>query len=203
MDVVTLLIALAVCITVHEAAHAFVADRLGDPTARMEGRVSLNPLKHLDVLGTLMIFIAQFGWGKPVPFNYFNLRQPRRDAFLIAVAGPLANLATAFLIAFVFKYVPVGGFMAEVLRAVYSLSIVLLLFNLLPIAPLDGSKFLGLIVPRSKEIWYQQFLAQGPVILIILIVFDRLMQEALNFSLLGSFLSRGFDIIHFGIFFIT
>ena len=78
-DIIYLVIALAICISVHEAAHAWTAYKLGDPTAKMEGRVSLNPLKHLDPLGTIMIFIAHFGWGKPVPFNYHNLKNPRRD----------------------------------------------------------------------------------------------------------------------------
>lgn len=195
MEIISLVIALAVCITVHEAAHAWTADKLGDPTAKMEGRVSLNPVRHLDILGTLMIFIAHFGWGKPVPFNYHNLKNPRRDAFLIAVAGPLTNLLTAFVIAIFFKYTAIPGLFFEPLRAIYSLSIVLFLFNLIPIAPLDGSKFVGLIVPRSQEYWYQRFLAQGPLYIILLIVADRLMAEATGFSFLGTYLQFGYDLI--------
>lgn len=195
MEIINLVIALAVCITVHEAAHAWVAFKLGDPTAKMEGRVSLNPMRHLDILGTLMIFIAHFGWGKPVPFNYNNLKNPRRDAFLIAVAGPIVNLFTAFLIAILFKYVPLPNLFFDVLRAIYSLSIVLFLFNLIPIAPLDGSKFVGLVVPRSKEYWYQSFLAQGPLYIILLIIADRLIAEATGFSLLGTYLQFGYDLI--------
>lgn len=195
MEIVTLIIALAVCITVHEAAHAWTADKLGDPTAKMEGRVSLNPMRHLDILGTLMIFIAHFGWGKPVPFNYNNLKNPRRDAFLIAVAGPMTNILTAFVIAILFKYVPMPNLAFDILRAVYSLSIVLFLFNLIPIAPLDGSKFIGLLVPRSQEYWYQRFLAQGPFYLILLIIADRLISEAVGFSFLGTYLQFGYDLI--------
>lgn len=195
MEIIYLVIALAVCITVHEAAHAWVAYKLGDPTAKMAGRVSLNPLHHLDLLGTIMIFIAHFGWGKPVPFNYNNLKSPRRDSFLIAIAGPITNLLTAFLIAILFKYVSLPNPVFEALRAIYALSIVLFLFNLIPIAPLDGSKFIGLIVPRSKEYWYQRFLSQGPIYIIVFIIADRLIAEATGFSFLGTYLQFGYDLI--------
>jgi len=204
MDILYLLIALAVCISVHEAAHAWTAYKLGDPTAKMAGRVSLNPLRHLDPLGTVMIFIAHFGWGKPVPFNYYNLNHPRRDAALIAIAGPLSNLVTAFLIAILFKYIQtMPVFLMGVLRATFSLSIILFLFNLLPIAPLDGSKLIGLIVPRSKEDWYQRFLAQGPFYLILLIVFDRLLSGVTGFSFFGFFLQFGYEVTTALIFFAT
>jgi len=185
-EVITLLIALAFCITVHETAHAWVAYKLGDPTAKMEGRISLNPLHHLDVLGTLMIFIAHFGWGKPVPYNEHNLKHPRRDAALISMAGPFTNLLSAFAIALLIKYIPhMPTFVFETLRAIYSLSIILFLFNLIPIAPLDGSKLLGLVIPRSKDAWYHHYLSQGPVILVILIIGDRLLAETTGFSPLG------------------
>jgi len=203
MEIIYLIIALAVCITVHEAAHAWVAFKLGDPTAKMAGRVSLNPMRHLDLLGTIMIFIAHFGWGKPVPFNYNNLKNPRRDSFLIAVAGPLTNLLTAFLIAILFKYAPLPGLVFEILRSIYALSIVLFLFNLIPIAPLDGSKFIGLIVPRSKEYWYQRFLSQGPIYIIFLIIADRVISEATGFSFLGTYLQYGYDLITTGVMIVT
>lgn len=195
MQIIYQIIALAVCITVHEAAHAWVAFKLGDPTAKMEGRVSLNPLRHLDLFGTIMIFIAHFGWGKPVPFNYNNLKNPRRDAFLIAVAGPVTNLLIAFLIAILFKYIPLPAVILDLLRSIYTLSIVLFLFNLIPIAPLDGSKFIGLFVPRSKEYWYQRYLMQGPIAIIILILSDRLISEVAGFSFLGAYLQFGYDIV--------
>ena len=195
MDLIYLLIALAVCVPVHEASHAWVAYKLGDPTAKAAGRVSLNPLRHLDPLGTLMIFIARFGWGKPVPFNYYNLKHPRRDAALIAIAGPISNLLLAFLVAIILKYVnflPV--FIFESLRMIYMLSIILFLFNLLPIAPLDGSKLIGLIIPSSKEEWYQRFLSQGPLILILLVVADRLLLATSGFSFFATFIQYGYEI---------
>ena len=203
-DWIYLLIALAFCITVHEAAHAWVAFKLGDPTAKMEGRVSLNPLRHLDVLGTLMIFIAHFGWGKPVPYNPHNLKHPKRDAALISMAGPFTNLATAFLIAFLMKYIPqMPTFIFETLRAIFNLSIILFLFNLIPIAPLDGSKFLALLIPRSKEDWYQHFLSKGPMFLIILIVGDRLLAETIGFSPLAVALQYGYEAVTVLIFLAT
>jgi len=194
---------LAVCISVHEAAHAWVAYKLGDPTAKMAGRVSLNPMRHLDVLGTFMIFIAHFGWGKPVPFNYNNLKHPCRDSALIAIAGPLSNLVTALLIAIVIRYVHPPLAIEGALSAIYSLSIILFLFNLIPIAPLDGSKLLGFFIPRSKEDWYQHFLSQGPFFLILLIIADRLLDGAMGFSFFGTYLQYGYEWITVGLFLIT
>jgi Zn-dependent protease len=203
-DWIPLLIALTFCITVHECAHAWAAFKLGDPTAKMEGRVSLNPLRHLDVLGTLMIFIAHFGWGKPVPYNENNLKHPRRDAALISIAGPFTNLLTAFAIALLLKFFPqMPTFAFDTLRAIFSLSIILFLFNLIPIAPLDGSKFLGLLVPKSKLNWYHRYLSQGPIYLIILIIGDRLLSETTGFSPLGLALQYGYEAVTVVIFLAT
>ena len=203
-EIIYLVIALAICISVHETSHAWVAYKLGDPTAKNAGRVTLNPLKHLDPIGTIMIFIAHFGWGKPVPFNYYNLKHPRRDAALIAIAGPISNLITAFVIAIIFKYAPnLPLIILSILKTTFSLSIVLFLFNLLPIAPLDGSKLIGLVVPASKERWYQEFLSKGPFFLILLIISDRLIDGVLGFSVLRTFLEHGYDTIVFLIFLAT
>jgi len=199
MEIIYLIIALAVCISVHEAAHAWVAYKLGDPTAKMAGRVSLNPMRHLDILGTIMIFVAHFGWGKPVPFNYYNLKHPRRDAALIAVSGPLSNLLTAFLIAILIKYLPMPVILFEILRAIYALSIILFLFNLIPIAPLDGSKLIGLIIPHSMESWYQKFLSQGPMYIILLIIFDRLIAGITGFSFFATYLQWGYEMTTIGL----
>jgi Zn-dependent protease len=199
MYYIYLLIALAVCITVHEAAHAWVAYKLGDPTAKIAGRVSLNPMKHLDILGTVMIFIAHFGWGKPVPFNYYNLKHPRRDSALIAIAGPTSNLLTAFVIAILFKYVNMPVFIYQTLQTIFMLSIVLFLFNLIPISPLDGSKLVGLIIPRSKEDWYQRYLSQGPMIIILLIIFDRVLAGVTGFSFFATYLQWGYELTTIGL----
>ncbi len=203
MQLIALIIALVVCISVHEAAHAWVAWKLGDPTAKHAGRVTLNPKAHLDVLGTLMIFIAHFGWGKPVPYNDNNLKHPRRDAALISLAGPASNLLTALVIAFLIKYLPISGFLFLVLQSIFALSIILMLFNLLPIAPLDGSKFVGAFIPESKQNWYESFVHQGPIWIILIIVGDRLINEIVGFSFLGTYLQYGYDFVQAGIFLIT
>lgn len=200
-----LVVALLFCLTVHEAAHAWVAYKLGDPTAKALGRVSLNPLRHLDLIGTLMIFLVQFGWGKPVPYDERNLKHPRRDAALIAIAGPLSNLITALIIALFLKYnsfnlpVLVSGSLA----AIYSLSIVLFLFNLLPIAPLDGSKVIGVLIPRKYDDQYAQFLDKGPFMLVMLIIFDRLIATIINLSPLSVVIGYGYDLVTTLIFFAT
>lgn len=203
MDFIYLLLALIICVTLHEAAHAYTAFILGDPTAKMEGRVSLNPLRHLDLIGTIMIFLVHFGWGKPVPFNYHNLKHPRRDAAIIAFAGPFSNFLTAALLAIVVKYAHPHGFLLNAIQTIFSLSLVLFLFNLIPIAPLDGSKLLGMFIPRSHEEWYERFLSKGPMMLIALIVLDRLVQEISGFSVLGTYLQYGYELITAGLFFIT
>ena len=200
MNFVYLIIALAVCISVHEAAHAWTAYRLGDPTAKLEGRVSLNPMRHLDLMGTLMIFLVHFGWGKPTPFNPRNLKHPRRDSALIALAGPISNLLTGLIIIVTLKYIPFSPPVLGAMEAIYSLSIALFLFNLIPIAPLDGSKLLALAIPPSMEEGYHRFLQQGPVYLILLILGDRLLQEVTGFSILGSYLQYGYELITFSFF---
>lgn len=199
-EIIYLIIALAVCISVHEASHALVAYWLGDPTAKMEGRISLNPMRHLDLFGTLMILIAQFGWGKPTPYNPHNLNHPKRDSALIALAGPISNLFTAILAKALLSYLPFySEFLFGILFGIYSLSVVLFLFNLLPIAPLDGSKFIGIFIPNRLKIQYNEFLRQGPVYLIGLVILDRLLMVVFNFSLLGRFLMWGFSWIDLGI----
>lgn len=196
-EIILLLIALMVCTTLHEAAHAWVAYKLGDPTPKVDGRVSLNPGKHLDPIGTLMLLLVHFGWGKPVIFNPNNLKHPRRDAALIAFSGPLANLLTAAVITVAIKYLSIepGTFPFIVLQAIYSLSIVLFLFNLIPLAPLDGSKFIGLFIPASRANWYDHYVSQGPLYLIIMIIADRLIDQISGFSFLGTYLTYGFDLV--------
>jgi len=191
-DIFLLLISLMVCVTVHEAAHAWVAYKLGDPTPKVDGRISLNPARHLDPVGTLFIFLIHFGWGRPVVFNPHNLANPRRDSAIIAVAGPFSNLLTALLVAVLLKYLPLPYFLETIFQSIYWLSIVLLLFNLIPIAPLDGSKFLGLFIPISKEAWYEHYLARGHFYLIALIIGDRLIQQASGFSFLGRYIDFGY-----------
>lgn len=158
-----------VSLTIHEAAHAWTADRLGDPTARLLGRVSLNPIVHIDPIGTLLLpalaIYSGFpiiGWAKPVPVNISQLRHPRRDFMLVAAAGPASNLLQAFLAAFVLRMLlaatpPDGGGMAlEVLFLAVRVNLLLAFFNLIPIPPLDGGNVLaGLLPPRAADVFVQ------------------------------------------------
>jgi Zn-dependent protease len=169
--------ALLLAVTIHELAHALVADRLGDPTARQQGRITLNPLPHIDPLGALAFVVAGFGWAKPVPVNAYNLRNPRADMVRVAVAGPLSNFLVAFvgLVAFrlVAQFVD-APFVADpvlgVLRYVYLFNLGLGIFNLIPLPPLDGGHFLPYIFPRASWSLVHQLEQYGPLLLILLVM---------------------------------
>ena len=148
-----------VALTIHEAAHAWTADRLGDPTARLLGRVSLNPIVHIDPIGTILLpLLAIFsglpilGWAKPVPVNVSRLRHHRRDFMIVAAAGPISNLLQAFVIAGVFRtlYDPsASDLLPAILKDAVTTNLVLAFFNLIPIPPLDGGNVLAGLVPES------------------------------------------------------
>src|SRR3990172_10818089 len=158
MIIIIWLLAFAVAITVHEAAHAWMADRLGDPTPRVTGRLTINPIKHLDLYGTVLLPLflliigspLLFGWAKPVMFDPYNLKNPRRDAALISLAGPGANLILATLLSIVVRvstnpFSPLYLFSTLLIPAIV-LNVSLAIFNLIPINPLDGGKiFIGLL----------------------------------------------------------
>ena len=128
-------------IGIHEAAHCYMADYLGDPTPRSMGRLSLNPLVHLDPLGTLVIlFPGLFGWGKPSPFDPYNLKDPRRDTALIALAGPASNIFLAILLSLPLRFLSIPNSLVPIAYSLIALNINLAIFNLTPVPPLDGSK---------------------------------------------------------------
>jgi Zn-dependent protease len=162
LDLQFFLIEFAVLIaslTVHEAAHAITADRLGDPTARQLGRVSLNPVVHIDPIGTILLPILSMfspvpllGWAKPVPVNLSRLRHPRRDFMIIAAAGPISNLLQAIAIAVVYQALfdlYDRDFLARVLSYAVRMNLALAFFNLIPIPPLDGGNVLAGLVPEN------------------------------------------------------
>lgn len=168
-------LAFAAALTIHEFAHAFASDRLGDPTPRLLGRLTLNPLAHLDPIGTLMILFASFGWAKPVPFDPFNLRNPRRDSALISLAGPLANLTLAILSSLLLRLVPTFSFgilspIGLLLSTIIVLNVNLAIFNLIPIYPFDGFHVVqGFLSERAARQWAQ--LESLGYIMILVLVF--------------------------------
>ena len=168
-------VALIVAITVHEFAHAFAADRLGDPTPRIQGRLTLNPLAHLDPLGTLMILFVRFGWGKPVQFDPFNLNNPKRDAAIISFAGPVSNIILAITASIILRVLgslsPVAFVLLSVfLQPIILLNIILAVFNLIPVHPLDGFKIVGGFLNREQYAQWMQLQSYGIFILILLLL---------------------------------
>lgn len=170
-------------ITVHEVAHGWVANKLGDPTAKMLGRLTLNPIKHIDLLGTIIVPILLlmiggfiFGWAKPVPITWQNLKNPRRDTALVAIAGPLANLLMALIWALLVKlglYLTEGNTFGLILIlmgiAGISINVILMVLNLLPIPPLDGSRVVASFLPGRLAYRYNLLEPFGFLILLALI----------------------------------
>ena len=163
---------LLIGIPVHEFAHAYIAYKFGDPTAKMEGRLSLNPIAHLDPVGTIMFLVIGFGWGKPVPINPYLLKR-REDELKVAIAGILANLLLAVLLAIPIRIALLHGNVIDAspalqfLRGLVEANIILAAFNLLPIPPLDGSHFIEYFLDPQQRIQFQQW---GQYILIGLIM---------------------------------
>ena len=198
----TFIIAILVALSVHEAAHAFIAYKLGDHTAKLAGRMTLNPIAHLDPLGTILFILVGFGWGKPVPVNPYYFKHPDRDSALTALAGPVSNLILAILAFIGLKlmtgFVPSSSiwslidgaqndpnvffaFCRSLLSALLFINLGLMAFNLLPIAPLDGSKIVLLVMPRHFRDDYEEFMQWGPYALLVLLIAGNF----LNFDLLG------------------
>lgn len=168
--------AILLAITFHEVAHGWTADKLGDPTARLAGRLTLNPLAHLDPIGALMLIVAKFGWAKPVPVNPHNLRRPLRDMVWVAAAGPTANFLLAALSLVVFRWS--AGFelpfvsvpFRELCRWSYIINLNLAAFNLIPIPPLDGSQILKGFLPRGALLSYERFEPYGFIVLVLFLM---------------------------------
>ncbi len=186
MQIQTLLLIappILLALTFHEYAHAYVAHRFGDDTAKQNGRLSLNPLRHLDPLGTIMIFLVHFGWAKPVPVNPYRLKNPKKDMLWISAAGPLSNMILALISGLLLRFLFAAAGMPDqnslmslvmfMLIMSLQINLALAVFNILPIAPLDGSKILAGLLPARYENAIAQLERYGPFVLIGLIIIGR------------------------------
>lgn len=169
--IMAILPGILVAIAFHEFAHGKAADMLGDPTPRYQGRLTINPISHLDLMGTLLFILAGFGWAKPVEVNPMNFRGDRqRGMMLVAFAGPAMNLTVAFIAALVLAFGGYHIFYVKVfLEPLIFYNVVLAVFNLIPVPPLDGSKILAGFLPRQAAGFVHQLEAYGPLILLLLI----------------------------------
>ncbi|MCI8609315.1 MAG: site-2 protease family protein [Firmicutes bacterium] len=173
---------IVVGLTFHEAAHGYVSYWLGDPTPKLQGRLSLNPARHLDPVGFLALFIAGFGWGEPVQINPAYYKHRRRDEFLVSIAGVATNFIIAMITGLIMKAVlanasysfiaGMGGIILDILNYMFMVNIVLMVFNLLPVPPLDGFGILTQIFNLQQYNWYWKLYQNGFLILMILIIFD-------------------------------
>lgn len=163
---------LLIAITIHEFAHAWVADRLGDPTPRYQGRVTLDPRAHLDPLGTLALLLVGFGWGKPVQYDPYNLKNPLKDSAIIALAGPASNLILALVISIITGLTDLLSIInPEIIFTAVFINVMLAIFNLVPVFPLDGSKILLAALPKKTAYEYEQFMhSYGTYVLLILLI---------------------------------
>jgi len=199
---IAFLVALIIGVTVHECAHAWTANQLGDPTARWMGRISLNPVVHFDPLGALMMVIMAFqrvgiAWGKPTPVNPYHLRHgPRVGMGMVSLAGPLSNLLLAAVVAVPLRLgLPLPGLLGLLVWTVVIANIGLAVFNLLPIPPLDGFSVLMGILSTIRARWAYEWSStlvrlesQGMMVLFFVLMFDIVIGRLLGFSLLGFIL---------------
>lgn len=162
------LAALILAIDIHEFSHAWAAEHLGDPTPRLMGRLTLNPLAHLDPIGTIMLILVRFGWGKPVQFDPFNLRNPRRDGAIISLAGPVSNVIFAAICSLLL-HISLPVILAVFLQELILLNVILAVFNLVPIHPLDGFKIVEGILPEQQAHEWHELERYGMIFLILLI----------------------------------
>ncbi len=205
LETVAFLLSLLIAIDVHEFAHAWVANELGDPTARYQGRLSLNPLVHLDPMGTIMMLFSLFsgfgiGWGKPVPVDPRYLRKgPRVGMGMVAAAGPVSNLILAAIAAVPIRLaLSLPWSLLNLLAILISVNISIALFNLLPLPPLDGASILRGILSTIRARWAYQvsdaldrMQVQGPIIFLLLIVVD----QVLPISILGLILGTPYRLL--------
>ena len=171
VPLLALVFAFIVAVTFHEFMHAYVAERLGDATARLLGRLTLNPMAHLDLIGAAFLLLFRFGWGKPVPVNYSRLRGGRRGGAAVAFAGPATNFIIAAIFALPIRFGSAGLLgpdYATILAYIVQFNVLIGLFNLIPIPPLDGSNIVYAFVPPRVAWNWGQFQQVGPFLLLML-----------------------------------
>jgi Zn-dependent protease len=189
LNIIIWILAFVVAITVHEASHAWMANRLGDPTPKLMGRLTLNPIKHYDPVGTTTLLVLvilralgtpviPFGWAKPVGFDPYNLKNPRKDTALISISGPLANLTLAAILSLLTRLL-LGPFspasiVIYVLYPMIVLNVSLAIFNLIPIYPLDGEKVLSGLLPQKDSYEFEKFMRKYGTILLLFMIFPTI-----------------------------
>jgi Zn-dependent protease len=189
--------ALLIALTIHEYSHARMAVMLGDPTPRFMGRLTLNPIPHLDPIGLIMLWLAQFGWAKPVEVNPRNFSDPRQGMLYVSLAGPMSNVVLAFVTAVVIAILSIFGllddFWRKMLTMLYLYNLYLAVFNMLPIPPLDGSKVLASLVPSYENNRIYSFLEQyGFMVLMALVILGVVRQIIYPFVIGLDNIIRGF-----------
>ena len=193
-----------ICITLHELSHGFVAYKLGDTTAKDAGRLTLNPIKHLDIMGILMMVVFHFGWAKPVPVNMYRFKNPKQGMAITAVAGPLMNvlITIVFLFLYGLLFRPLGqeNLVLEMIYLTAYLSISFAIFNIIPISPLDGSKVLFSVLPSERYDQLMRYERYGMILLLVLVssgIFGRPLSTATNwvFDKLFIFAEWGYELV--------
>jgi len=172
IETIIFIIVILFAITIHEFSHAAAAEMLGDPTPRLAGRLSLNPIKHIDPIGFIMFLLVRFGWARPVPINPYNFRDPVKGEMVVSFAGPASNILAAWLTASLIKLFPVivlsSGYVHRALSDFIWINLALAIFNLIPVPPLDGSHILEPFIPYQ---WKRIFEQYGFFILIFILIF--------------------------------
>ncbi len=205
VDMILLAPPILVALTFHEYAHGYVAFRLGDPTAKMAGRLTLNPLSHLDPIGTIMLFVVHFGWAKPVPVDPRYFRNPKQDMLWVALAGPGANMVLALISGILLSILGRGSLFGShnmlLIMLQYSLfiNLALAVFNMLPIPPLDGSKVLRGLLPYQYQHIADQMEMYGPWALMGLIMMGMMTGRSIFWSFIGPFVKFFSELFTFGL----
>jgi Zn-dependent protease len=184
-QIIFYIVSIIIGFTIHEFAHAFSADLLGDPTPRNQGRLTLSPAAHLDIIGSLMFLFAWFGWAKPVEVNPSNFKNRRRDDLIVSLAGPASNLILAFLLARLLIF-SIPGSYELLLETMITVNVILAIFNMIPIPPLDGSRIIVYFLPeKARDAWatFEQYSLIAFLVLIMSGASNLIMEYPVSIAL--------------------